>query len=169
MNRFYLIVPLVLVALFGGVYWNHTKHAAELALQKEAEALRLEQAETAKKAEAEAKAREDAARRAAERQAEEKKKEEEKQARQEAESAKIAADTKSARETAAARAAEIATLEKQLTELRAGLETLHKDTFELNRRVELARIERRNAELEVQRLTEMIARKAGTSLVNSSQ
>ncbi|AHF94296.1 hypothetical protein OPIT5_10890 [Opitutaceae bacterium TAV5] len=35
--------------------------------------------------------------------------------------------------------------------------------------MELARIERRNAELEVQRLTEMIARKAGTSLVNSSQ
>jgi hypothetical protein len=169
MNRFYLIVPVVLLALFGGVYWQHNRSAAADARQKAAAVALAKEADESKKQAAEAKAREDAAQRTAARLADEQKKEQEKQDRWEAEGLRIAEDT--ARDTgkAASLAGSVAEREKELAALRSARDTVNHEAFELARQVELARIQKRNAELEVQRLTEMIARKvANTSLVSAA-
>jgi hypothetical protein len=163
MNRLYLIVPVVLLVLFGAVYWQHSQSSAREAAQKAAATAEARQLEDAKKAEAERQAREDAEKRAATRRAEEEKKEAEKRARYEEESVRIAADT--ARFTARVKelSSEFAALEKRLAELRNRREALNRDGFTLAREVELARIAKRNAELEIQRLTEMVARQAGNT------
>jgi hypothetical protein len=169
MNRLYLIVPVILLALFGGVYWQHNRTAAADAAAKAAAIAEANSAEAAKKAEAERKAREDADKRAAERLAEEEKKEADKRAKWEADGATLVAATADYTAQAAALAAQAAALEKEIAAVRADKERVSRETFEQSRAIELARIDRRNAELEIQRMTEMVARKAGeTSLVKSA-
>ena len=166
MNRFYLIVPLVLLSLFGGLYWQHSRTADAEARAKADATAQAKAVADAQKAETERKAREDADLRAAARLAEEKKKEDEKRAKWDADSVRITEET--ARYTAliSTLAQEQTSLEKALADTRAQREKLAKENFETARAIELARIARRNAELEVQRMTEMVARKAGgTSLL----
>ncbi len=168
MNRFYLIVPLVLSLLFGGVYWQHRQHSAEAAKVKAEQVAKAKAEEDAKKSEAERKAREDAEKRTAARAAEEKKKEDDKQAKWVADGVKISDETSGYVAQTAAYTKEIATLEKELAAIRSAKELAGKEVFAQAREVELALIAKRNAELEIQRLTEMVARKAaGTSLVKS--
>lgn len=163
MNRLYLLVPVILLALFGGVYWQHTTASESDRVAKAQAAAALKDAELAKKAEAERKARADAEKRTAERLAEEARRDAEKHARTEEENRRIAADTAAYRAQIATLATETATLEKQLTELRARREKINTDAFALAKEVELARIAKRNAELEIQRLTDMIARQAANT------
>lgn len=166
MNRSYLLVPVILLALFGGLYWQHSRTADADARAKADATAQAKAIEDAKKAETERKAREDADRRAAARLAEEQKKEAEKNAKWDAESARIAEDTARFSAQAATLTQEQTALEKTLADTRAQREKLAKENFEAARAIELARIARRNAELEVQRMTEMVARKAGeTSLL----
>ncbi|MET0263318.1 MAG: hypothetical protein ABW223_10500 [Rariglobus sp.] len=163
MNRFYLIVPVLLLAIFGGIYWQYTNSAAAHAAEK-AQAVAAEQkVEADKKAEAERQARADAEKRTAIRLAEEQKKDAEKRARHEEESRVIAADTARYTEQLKTLTAEAAAMEKKLAELRAKRERLNAESFSLARDVELMRIDKRNAELEIQRLTEMVARQAGNT------
>lgn len=164
MNRFYLIAPVVLLVLFGGLYWNHVRSADAEAQAKVAAAFEAQAAEDARKAEAERKAREDAEKRAAERLAEEQKREEAKAAKWAADSAQIAADKARYEEQTKALLAEAAALEKEIATVRGDRQTLKRDNFELAREIELARIAKRNAELEIQRTTEMLARSAGSTL-----
>lgn len=163
MNRLYLIIPALLLALFGGVYWQHARTAASQADEKAAAVAAAQVAELAKKAEAEAKARADAETRSALRLAEEQKRDAEKRARYEEESRVIAADTTRYTALVSTRTAEFTALEKQLADLRARRAALNTETFSLARTVELARISQRNAELEIQRLTEMVARQAANT------
>jgi chromosome segregation ATPase len=163
MNRLYLLVPVLLLAVFGGVFWQYTRTAAHEAEVKAAEVAAAKQAESAKKAEAELKARADAEQRTAERLAEEAKRDAEKRARIEEENRRIAADTTTYRTQIATLTTETTSLEKQLTELRARREQLNTDAFALAKEVELARIAKRNAELEIQRLTDMVARQAANT------
>lgn len=163
MNRLYLLVPVILLALFGGVYWQHTTASESDRVAKAQAAAALKDAELAKKAEAERMARADAEKRTAERLAEEARRDAEKHARTEEENRRIAADTAAYRAQIATLATETATLEKQLTGLRARREKLNTDAFALAKEVELARIAKRNAELEIQRLTDMIARQAANT------
>lgn len=166
MNRLYLIIPLILLALFGGVYWQHSLTADADARAKAAATAHAKSIADAQKAETERKAREDADLRAADRLAEEKKKEDEKRAKWDADSARIIEETARYSAQVAALTQEQAALEKALADTRAQHEKLAKENFEAARAIELARIARRNAELEVQRMTEMVARKAGeTSLL----
>ena len=162
MNRFYLIVPIVLLGLFGGIYWQHSRTAATEAAAKATETERIKAEELAKKAEAERAAREEAARRAAAREAEEKAKEDEKRARWAAEGKRIEEETAAF----AARVAELAEqtkrAETELTEVRAAKDALDRENFEIAREVELARIAKRNAELEIQRAVEVVAGRAKT-------
>lgn len=164
MNRFYLIIPVVLLALFGGVYWNHIGHSKAESRAKAAAAFEAKAAEEAKKAEAERKAREDAEKRSADRLAEEKKKEADKLAKWEADNAQIAADTERYETQVKTLAAEAAALEKQIADVRTAKQLQGKENFELAREIELARIAKRNAEMEIQRTTEMLARSAGAGL-----
>jgi membrane protein involved in colicin uptake len=163
MKSSYYLVPVVLLALFGGLYWQHMG-----SMNKKIEAQKIEQAkvkaeEEAKKKEAERKAREDAEKRIAERDALERKKEEEKEAKRKAEIEKIKSDTDKYNGQLADAIKKSASLEKELSELRAQKDQLGRDAFEASKRVELALIDKRNAELQVQRMAEMVAKRANES------
>ncbi|OAM91412.1 hypothetical protein OH491_23100 [Termitidicoccus mucosus] len=160
MNRFYIIAPLILLAVFGSVFWQNNKAAGARAAQVAAERAVVETAERQKKEEAERKAREDAERRAAAREAEEQKKEEERQLKWEADLARIAAETAQYQAELAAGAGELAGLEKQLAGLRAELERRDSETFDAARGTELLAIKKRNTELEIQRLVQIVAARA---------
>ncbi|MCU0792160.1 MAG: hypothetical protein MUE42_04770 [Opitutaceae bacterium] len=164
MNKLYLIVPFVLLLAFGGVYYQHAQQAeakAALAAQAAAEEAA---AAAAQKAEAERQAREDADRRTAERLAEEKRKEDEKRAKWEATGRQIADSTAEFRAQTAKITAEIAALEAELKSLRERKEAANQAVFDQDLAIERARVARRTAELELQRLVEMAARRAGTTL-----
>ena len=163
MKRLYLIVPLILLGAFSGIYWQHSRATAVHAAEKAAAAEVSRQAEEAKKAEAARQARADADRRAAERLVEEQKREAAKRARFEEDGRLIADDTARYNAKVAELTAENAKLEQQLIDLRSSRETLNKETFALAREIELARIAKRNAELEIVRLTAMVARQAGNT------
>ena len=164
MNKLYVIVPVVLTLLFGGVYYQHSQQAAVEAAEQAQAAQKAAEIETAKKAEAERQARADADKRAAERLAEEKRKEEEKAAKWAAASRQIADDTAGYVAQAALHEAEVKALEAKLATLRREKDALGQSAFDFAKEVEAARIQKRNAELEIQRLVEMVARKAGTTL-----
>ncbi len=161
--KLYLIVPLLLLG-FSGVYVMHTKESAAKAAIVAAEQAKQLEAEKAKKAEAERQAKADADKRTAERLAEEKRKEEEKRAKWEAVGRQIAADTATYQAQAEKNAAETKALEEKLSALRAEKDRASQAAFDLAKNVEAARIQKRNAELEIQRLVEAVARKAGTTL-----
>ena len=159
----YLIFPSVMLAGFLVIYFSH-KEKAEAKERAHIAHVAKEKAEADdKKKAAEAKAREDARKRQEERDAEEKRKTEEKEAKQ-------AADDKKVRDQTAEYTAKVDTNQKQVNALEAELERLRKEkdqtsreAFDLAKQVELARIARRNAELEIQRMTEMVARRAAES------
>jgi hypothetical protein len=159
----YLISVGSMLAVFLFFYLSHMKEleirdkqrAAELAVQQKEEADR--------KAAIEAKAREDAERRAAERAAAEAKKEADRLAKWEAENKRIQDATNEANAKGDAFAKEISQLDVQLNGLRAEKERLNREAFEFSKQVEQARIAKRNAELEIQRMTDMIAKKAAES------
>jgi hypothetical protein len=159
----YLIFPGIMLAGFLVIYTGHRKEAEakEIRMKAEAETARLEAEK--KKKEAETKAREDARKRQEEREAEERKKEEEKAAKQ-------AKDDKMVRDQIAEYTAKADSAQKQVNALEIELDKLRKEkdrvsreTFDLAKQLELARVERRNAELEIQRMHEMIVRKASES------
>lgn len=164
MNKLYIIVPLVLALAFGGLYVSHSKHAAEKAAVAKAEAEEKARVAAEQKAEAERQAREDAERRTREREAEEKKKEEEKAAKWAAQGKQIADETARYEELAKQHTAELKELEAKLAALRAEKEAAVRAGFDFDLDIEKARVAKRTAELEIQRLVEMTARKAGTTL-----
>ena len=164
MNKLYFLVPALLLAIFGGLYVAHTKDAAAKAGLVAAEAAKKAEAEKAKKAEAEREAKEDADKRSAERLAEEKRREDEKRAKWEAVGRQIAADTATYQAQAGKNAAEVKALEAKLAALRAEKNQASQAAFDAAKDVEAARIQKRNAELEIQRLVEAVARRAGTTL-----
>jgi hypothetical protein len=159
----YVISVSAMLAVFLFFYLTHMKEAAALEqVRKEKVAQQLE-AEAKHKAEIEAKARADAERRAAERAAEEKKKEEDRIAKWEAESKAIQDATDKYNAEADRLSKQASELEIQLSALRTQKEKLNRDTLELAKKVELARIARQNAELENQRMIKMIAMRTANS------
>jgi chromosome segregation ATPase len=165
MNRLYVLVPVILLALFGGVYWQHTRTVATADAAKAAAVAVERQAELDRQAAAEKQARADAEKRTAERLAEEAARDAAKRARAEEDARRIAAETAAYRSQVTALAAEVTALQKQLAELQARRAALNTHAFALAKSVELTRIAQRTAEWEVQRLNELIARQvANTTL-----
>jgi chromosome segregation ATPase len=163
MNRSYLFVPIVLLAVFGFFYWQHTKTAEVKKREHEALVAKENADAAAKKRAAEEKARQDAEKRAADREAEEKRKASEKRAKYEADIQKIRDDIAKYTTQANDNAKEVARLEQELSNLRTSREKANREAFELHKQVERAQIDKRNAEFEIQRLTDMIAKRAGES------
>ena len=159
----YLIVPAVMMAGFLFVYFGHveTMHAKEAA--KAASVAQAKAEAEAKKKDAEQKARSDAKKRQDEREAEEAKKEKEKADKQAADDKKVRDAIAEFTAKADSASKQAAALEAELDRIRKEKDRLSRETFDLAKQVELARIARRNAELEIQRMTEMIARKASES------
>ncbi|PTY07890.1 hypothetical protein DB347_06585 [Opitutaceae bacterium EW11] len=167
MKRFYFIFPVVLLAVFSVFYSRFSKASDEADRVREAKIAQAKQEEAEKRKSAEAKSREDSAKRTAERLAEEKRKDDERLAKWDADSKRILDETQQYVSTAERFNQEIADLEKQLAQLRTAKDARTREFLETASEAELAAITKRSAEMEIQRLTEMIARKvAGTSLVN---
>lgn len=163
MKRTYLLIPVILVAVFGFFYWQYMQTADQKEKQHQADVAREKAEADAKKHDAEEKARIDAEKRTAEREAEEKKKAADKRAKYDADIQKIRDDISKYTGQANDYAKQSAKLEQELANLRAAKEKANREAFELNKQVERAQIDKRSAEFEIQRLTDMIARKASDS------
>ncbi len=163
MNKSYVIVPLVLLAVFGFFYNGALKE------MKEKEDARIAKIEATNKAEAERKkaieekAQAEAAKRQEERAANDKAKEEKKEKDyQDAMTAlKKEADDYTAQ--VAKLTKEAADLEAETLKTRNDKERLTREALELAKQVELAKINRRTSELEIQRMIEMVSKKLGES------
>ena len=170
MNTFHIVAPIVLFGLFGATYLHHSKTTAaadqtRLAAINQAAA----QADLAK-TQAEQKARDDASRRTVEKLAAELKAQAERDAQWAADDLRLRNETADYIKRGETMEREIKELEVKLSAARASTQTLTEDTHTLARSVELADIEKRNTELETQRLTEILVRKAtGSSLLPPAQ
>jgi hypothetical protein len=159
----YVLAPTVMLLAFVFVFRSHVEEAK---IKERATAARIEKervdAEAKKKA-AESKARDDAKKRQDERDAEERKKETEKIAKQAADDKKVRDQTAEYTAKGAAAQKQVDGLEAELSKLRKEKDATSRESFEFAKKVELARIARRNAELEIQRMTEMVSRRAADS------
>lgn len=159
----YLIFPSVMLAGFLVIYFSH-REEAEAKERAHVTLVAKEKSDAEeKKRVAETKAREDARKRQEERDAEEKKKADEKAAKQAADDKKVRDQTAEYTAKAEAAAKQVSSLEAELDRLRKEKDKTNRESFELAKQVELARIARRNAEMEIQRMTEMVARRAAES------
>lgn len=159
----YLISVSLMLAVFLALYFTESKKIHQREQTAIAKAIETKRAEDAKKLDAETKARADAEKRAAERAAADAKVEAEKVARWEEDSRKIQEATDKYNSEANVSSKRAAELEVQLSALRASKEKLNREAFEISKRVEMGKVDRRTAELEIQRTVEMISRKAQES------
>lgn len=163
MNKYYLIVPAALLGAFLFFYNGALNEMAAKEAAKSAEKAAIKAAEDKRKAEIEAKAAADAKRRQEERDAEESARLEkkEKDYLDAMKKLKDEADNYSAEADKLAK--EGADLEIQLSTLRTQKEKSTREVFELAKQVELAKVSRRNAEIEIQRMVEMVGARTGSS------
>ncbi len=161
----YLVFPGIMLGIFLIFFTANNKERQERSrIQMEAKA-KKEADEKRAKEEAERLAREDAARKQQERDAEAKAKEDERIAKQAKVDAEIKADTDAARAETERFANEAKALEAELERTRKEIDQQTRATFDLAKQVEMAKVARRNAELETQRMVEMISHRAAQSLM----
>ena len=159
----YLIAPTVMLGAFLFLYLAEAQEAEIKDKARAAELAKTKALEAEKKKIAEEKARLDSAKRSAERAAEEAKREADKIAKREAESKRIQDETDKYLADSAAQTKKISDLEQQLETARKAKDQASRESFDLLKQVERAKVERRNAEIEIARLTEMLARRASVS------
>lgn len=159
----YVISVGGMLAIFLFFYFAFRKEAKIKEEQRIEQLAQERKVEEDRRAAIEAKAREDAAKRAEERAAAEAKKEADKLAKYEAESKRIKDATDAFNAKGDEYAKRVSNLEIELDTLRKNKETINREAFEFAKQVELARANKRNAELEIQRMTDMIAKRAADS------
>ncbi len=164
MNKFYVILPVFLLIAFG-VYYTQIAQpamkAAVVAEQRKQE--EIAKAEEARRLEIERKAQEDARRIQAERDAKTRAAQEKARLEKEAQDRAIREETAKFEGEAARLTQQIADLEKEIGALREKREQTNRESFDLAKQVELAKIDRRTAEMDLQRMYEMIAQKVTES------
>jgi len=159
----YIIIPIVFMGLFAGYYVVETKKMEVIRLEREAKA-KADAEEAARKQDELRKRSAEEARIAAEkRAADQKAKDDAKEATYQEglqkirnERDKYIADQNKYKE-------EIAVLEKELADILADIEKLSRESVTMNQSIVAALIERQNAEMEVQRLANVVARHATDS------
>ena len=159
----YLIFPGIGLGLFLVLYFAEVKKMEEKERVRAEEVSREKKADEERKAKLQQEANESAAKKAQERADELAKKEADKAAKWKAEGDKIQEETNKANAEAAASTKKIAELESQLTALHNQRDQANREYLDLIKAVELTKVDRRNAELEIQRMTKMIADKASDS------
>ncbi len=159
----YVISVGSMLAIFLVFYTTETKKREAKEKQRAADVAAKVAAKKAEQAAIEAKARADAEKRAKDAADAAAAKEAERTAKWEAVGREIQEATNKHLADADRYAKRSAELELQLTNLRAQKEKLNREAFELAKQVELGKINRRTADLEIQRITAMIAAKAGQS------
>ena len=160
---FYVLAPSAMLGVFLFFYFasKAETEAREKAKQEEVAKAKAEADE--KKHLAEVKAHEDAERRAAEQAADEAAKAKAKQDKYDTLMARIKEDTARANASSEKYAAEVSEKTILLEALRKQKDTLTRDSFELQKKIELSQVARRNAELDIQRTIEFIANHADQS------
>lgn len=161
MPRIYFIFPCVLTLLFGGVFWTYHRNAQAEADAIAAEKARVAQAEAAEQADAEAKARADAEQRAAKRAIAEAQAEAERQAKWQADQTRLLTEITELKTRAANLARQVAAADKTLADLQTRRNALRKANLSDGLDVERLRIAKSTAELELERLITLLARKHG--------
>jgi hypothetical protein len=161
----YLVFPGVMLAAFLVLYFMHEKDADIRERQQAAAAAQKAAVDKQQKAEAEAKAQADAQKRQQEREAEERAKEEAHRKKQEAADKEVRDRTNATIAEADKSAKEAAALEIELDRLHKQRDQFSRETFDLAKQVERAKTDKRTAEMEEQRMTEMIARRAAESSI----
>ena len=163
MNKYYFIVPLLLLGGFIFLYRASSEEMRIKEVKHQAEIVALKATEEAHRIEIEKKAQEDAEKRQKEREKEElaKQQKKEKEYNDIMTRLKNESDALDAENTKLAK--ESADLEIALVNGRILRDKTSRESFELSKQVELAKINRRSAELEIQRLIEMVGTKAGAS------
>ncbi len=163
MNKFYVISPLILCAIFGFFYYGFIQQQDVKIAAEKAKKEQVAAEEKKKKDDAEAKARADADERVKKREEETAKKDAERRAKWDNQGKEIADSTAKYNSEAERAAKQVTELDTQLADLRKKKEVAGREAFELQKAVELARIAKRNAELEIQRLHAMVAKRASES------
>jgi hypothetical protein len=156
----YFVVPAIGLVAFLFIYFSHVEDAKKQDASHQAELAKQAADDAAKKKDLEDRARADADRLAAQRAADEAKKVADRVALQAAEDKKVSDATNIALAEGDKFTKQIARTEAELAALRAAKDKANRELLEISKQLELSRIGRRTAELEVQRMTEMIARKA---------
>ena len=161
----YLVAPVIMLVIFTFFYFSHAEEMAQAEeIRKERVAAELE-TEAKRKAQIEEEARIDAEKRSAERDAKAAEREAQRIAKWDAETQEIRSATAGHKAEADRHAANINALEIELDSLRQATAKTNAAELALEKRVEMARIAKRNAELEIQRKTEMMIRTAEQSAV----
>jgi len=161
----YVVTPGIMFGIFLFFYNGAVKdmHAKEERQKIEKKA--KDDAEAARKAEIEKKALADAEKRQKDREAEDAKKAAEKEAAYAKVMAQLESDTKDENAQADKLAKEVGGLEISISQARSNKEKLNRETFDLAKEVELAKVNRRNAEIEIQRMVEIAGKKVADSSV----
>lgn len=163
MNKYYFIIPAILLGGFIFLYRGArvemiAKHKAELA-----QAQAKKDADDKKQREIEEIAQKDALKRQEERAKEEQAKQEKKEKAYNDAMASLKKETDDYAAQLAKLTKEAAALEVALINGRILRDKTNRESFELSKQVELSKIGRRSAELEIQRLIEMVGTRAGSS------
>jgi RecA-family ATPase len=167
MNKYYFIAPAVMLGVFLFFYRGAL---AEMDAKEEAhkrEVATAKAADDVRRKEIEAKAEADARKRQEERDAEEKAKLEKKEREYQTAMNQLKDEADKYTADADKYAKESSDLEVQLANLRIQKEKTNREAFELTKSVELAKINRRTAEMEIQRLVEMVGTRAEKSALTA--
>lgn len=161
MPRLYFVIPCVLTLLFGGLFWHHHRQTvAETKAAAEAHA-KVAATKAAEQTDAEAKARAAAEQRAAERAAAEVQAEANRHAKWLAEQAQLETELAAQKDQATSLQGQIAAAKTTLAKLQAERDRLRQANLADGLAVERLRIARQTAELELQRLITLLARRNG--------
>ncbi len=168
MNKSYLIVPVILLAIFGFTYNGALKDMRAKEVMNQEIAAKKKAEDQKHKDEVEKKATEDAKKHQAEREAADLAKQQAKDAAYTDAMNKLREEADDYAAQAAKLSKEAADLDKQISDGRNQKEQLAAQALDLDKAVELARIRRGNAELEIQRMIEMVATKLKDSSIAAS-
>ena len=161
----YFVAPAIMLVIFTFFYFSHADEVAQKEIAREERILAERTAEAERKAKIELEARIDAEKRAEERAAKIAKREADRITKWQTETAEITSATTAHKAEADKQVAIAAELEIELHSLRQATAKASQDELAYAMRVEQARIAKRNAELEIQRKTEMMIRTAERSAV----
>ncbi len=165
MNRYYIIVPIVLMALFVYVERGASKETHDKEQAKIAAEVKRKEDEAAKKKELEDKAKIDSERRNAERLKEDQERDAKKKREYAEKIQKLKDDVKKYTDDVDLNKKKVAQLEKELADKREQHDAENRAVFEFAKKVELSKKLRRDAELEVQRYNEILSRRASESIL----
>jgi chromosome segregation ATPase len=169
MNKFYVILPAILLIVFSVYYTKVAKpEMAAAVAAKEKRVADEKAAEETHRKEIEAKAQEDARKAQEARDLKERERQEKAQKDKEEQDRKIQDETAKFENEAAKYTKQIADMQAEIAKLRDKREAMTREVLDLAKKVELTKIDRRNAELEIQRMYDMVAQKVADSFLTKA-